>query len=102
MLKELVRRKLKEYDVTIFQTPIFREYKGYRQVYRLTVESSNHESCLHETFRLFNVPDIIPPDFNGRFLGTGDILLIDEGLKGQHYYQLKPGGWQKINRIHLR
>lgn len=60
MIKELVRKKKKVYDVTIFQTPIFRQDKGYRQVYRLTVESKNHESCLNKTFRIFNVPDAIP------------------------------------------
>ncbi|MDF2791898.1 MAG: hypothetical protein K0S80_5000, partial [Neobacillus sp.] len=26
----------------------------------------------------------------------------DEGRGGQHYYQLKSGGWQTINRIHIR
>lgn len=102
MLKELTRIKRKEYDVTIFQTPNFREKKGYQQVYRLHVEGTNHEECLHSVFRRFNVPDRIPADFNGRFISTGDILYIDEGRRGQFYYQLKPGGWEEINRIHIR
>ncbi|WNS77604.1 YodL domain-containing protein [Bacillus sp. DTU_2020_1000418_1_SI_GHA_SEK_038] len=102
MLKELTRVKRKEYDVTIFQTPEFRQNKGYRQVYRLTVEASDHDECIYSVFSTFNVHDRIPNDFNGRFISTGDILYIDEGRKGQYYFQLKPGGWQEINRIHIR
>ncbi|PWW30197.1 YodL-like protein [Cytobacillus oceanisediminis] len=102
MLKELTRIRRKEYDVTIFQTPEFREKKGFQQVYRLNVEGSTHEECLDSVFRRFNVPDRIPIDFNGRFISTGDILYIDEGRRGQFYYQLKPGGWEEINRIHIR
>ncbi|WP_026585230.1 YodL domain-containing protein [Bacillus sp. J33] len=102
MLKELTRIRRKEYDVTIFQTPGFREKKGFQQVYRLNVEGSTHEECLDSVFRRFNVLDRIPVDFNGRFISTGDILYIDEGRRGQYYYQLKPGGWEEINRIHIR
>ncbi|GLB61161.1 YodL domain-containing protein [Cytobacillus sp. NCCP-133] len=102
MLKELTRIRRKEYDVTIFQTPKFRDKKGFQQVYRLNVEGSTHEECLDNVFRRFNVPDRIPFDFTGRFISTGDILYIDEGRRGQYYYQLKPGGWEEINRIHIR
>ncbi|MBT2690231.1 hypothetical protein J7I93_18840 [Bacillus sp. ISL-47] len=102
MLKELTRIRRKEYDVTIFQTPKFRETKGFQQVYRLNVEGLTHEECLDNVFRRFNVPDRIPVDFSGRFISTGDILFIDEGRRGQYYYQLKPGGWEEINRIHIR
>lgn len=103
MLKELTKVRRKEYDVTIFQTPKFRQKKGYEQVYRLNVEgTANHQECLDSVFKMFNVPDCIPSNFNGRFISTGDILFIDEGRKGQFYYQLKPGGWVEVNRIHIR
>lgn len=102
MLKELTRIKRKEYDVTIFQTPKFRDKKGFQQVYRLNVEALTHVECLNSVFRKFNVLDRIPEDFDGRFISTGDILYIDEGRRGQFYYQLKPGGWEEVNRIHIR
>jgi hypothetical protein len=102
LLKELSRVKKKEYDVTIFQTPEFRQSKGYRQVYRLSIDGDDHEECLYSVFATFNVPDTIPEDYNGRFISTGDILFIDEGRRGQYYYQLKPGGWVPVNRIHIR
>ncbi|MBU8878927.1 hypothetical protein BGM26_08005 [Bacillus sp. FJAT-29790] len=102
MLKELTRRITKKYDVTIFQTPEFRQSKGYKQVYRLTIQGGDHDQCLDSIFAKFNVPDRIPADFTGRFISTGDILFIDEGRKGQYYYQLKPGGWEGINRILIR
>lgn len=102
MLKELTRIKKKDYDVTIFQTPEFRQTQGYRQVYRLTVRALNQEECLYEVFSTFNVQDKVPTDFRGRYISTGDILLIDEGLRGKYYFQLKPGGWKQINRINIR
>jgi hypothetical protein len=102
MIKAITRRANIQYDVTIFQTPKYREYKGYKQVYRIFIRAGNHEGCLQETFSLFNVTDRIPSNYQGRFLSTGDIILIDEGRGGQHYYQLKPGGWQTVNRIQIR
>jgi YodL-like len=101
VLMQLIRSRKKEYDVTIFQTPIFKQKKGFEQVYRLQVEGLSHDECLYEVFSRFNIADRMPADFAGRFIGTGDILFIDEGRKGQFYYQLKPGGWQKINRIQV-
>ncbi len=101
MLLERLRTRKKEYDVTIFQTPIFRQKKGYQQVYRLQIEGTSHDDCLNEVFSRFNITDRIPHDFEGRFIGTGDICFIDEGRKGQFYYQLKPGGWVEVNRIHV-
>jgi hypothetical protein len=101
MLRERIRTRKKTYDVTIFQTPRFRQKKGYVQVYRLQVEGTSHDECLGSVFSRFNVHDLIPTDFQGRFIGTGDILYIDEGRKGQYYYQLKPGGWESVNRIHV-
>jgi len=96
------KNKLIEYDVTIFQTPKFGDGKGYKAVYRLMIPAKNHEDALYQTFRKFNIPDIIPEDYSARYIGTGDIILIDEGKRGQSYYQLQPGGWTKINRIHVR
>jgi YodL-like len=102
VLMELIRTRKREYDVTIFQTPVFRQVKGYQQVYRLHVEGMSHSECLYKVFSRFNIPDLIPTDFEGRFIGTGDIIFIDEGRKGQIYYQLKSGGWEKVNRMHVR
>ena len=101
MLLEFIKARKKEYDVTIFQTPVFRQKKGYQQVYRLQFEGMSHNECLDGVFSQFNIKELIPADFQGRFIGTGDILFIDEGRKGQYYYQLKPGGWERINRIHV-
>jgi hypothetical protein len=102
MIKAITKKGIIQYDVTIFQTPKYREYKGYKEVYRTFIEASSRQNCLEETFSLFNVTDRIPVNYKGRFLSTGDIILIDEGRGGQHYYQLRPGGWQTINRIHIR
>lgn len=102
MSKLLTKIRVKEYDATIFQTPSFRERKGYKPVYRISVQAESHADCLDKVFGKFNVPDRIPFDFSGRFISTGDIIYIDEGLRGQHYYQLLPGGWKKINRILIR
>ncbi|NRD80447.1 hypothetical protein HPT25_24295 [Bacillus sp. BRMEA1] len=101
MIRVLTRRANIPYDVTIFQTPRRRDKKGHQEVFRTTIPAGNREQCLQETFSRFNVTDRIPEDYKGRFLSTGDIILIDEGRGGQHYYQLKPGGWSLINRITL-
>lgn len=102
MLKELKRIRQKDYDITIFQTPRFKEKKGFKQVYRMTVKGQSHQDCLEHIFAMFNVPDSIPTDYKGRFITTGDIVYIDEGLRGQCYYQLQTGGWTEINRVHIR
>jgi hypothetical protein len=57
MIKAITRRANIQYDVTIFQTPKYREYKGYKQVFRTFIRAGNHENCLEETFSLFNVTD---------------------------------------------
>lgn len=91
-----------DYDVTIFQTPNIGEKKGYRPVYRLTVRAKNHQEVLKKIFRKFNISEAIPPDYNGRYIWTGDIVFIDEGKNGTKYYKLVTGGWEKIHRIHVR
>lgn len=101
MIRMLTKRTEIQYDVTIFQTPKQRERKGHKQVFRTTIGAHNRDHCLQETFSTFNVSDRIPPSYKGRFVSTGDIVLIDEGRGGQYYYQLKPGGWIPINRITL-
>ncbi|HYK72153.1 MAG TPA: hypothetical protein VEV44_03325 [Pseudoneobacillus sp.] len=102
MLKVKLRLLNHSYDVTIFQAPQFLQQKGYKAVYRTTLTGSNHQECLDHAFRLFNVADFIPADYEGTYIRTGDIILIDEGWLGKHYYQLKPGGWSKISRIQVR
>ncbi|GHH98320.1 hypothetical protein [Neobacillus kokaensis] len=101
MIRAITKRGSLQYDVTIFQTPKQREKKGHQQVYRINIPADSREHCLQETFSTFNVTDRIPANYKGRFVSTGDIVLIDEGRGGQHYYQLKPGGWVPINRITL-
>lgn len=101
MIRMLTKRTEIQYDVTIFQTPKHRERKGHKQVFRTIIEAHNRDHCLEETFSTFNVTDRIPSNYKGRFVSTGDIVLIDEGRGGQFYYQLRPGGWIPINRITL-
>lgn len=102
MQKELIRIDKKTYDVTIFQTPFFRQVKGYQKVYRTNIQGSNHNECLENVFSKFNVRDCMPSDYKGRFLTTGDIIFIDEGRRGQYYYKLESGGWKLVNRIQVR
>lgn len=102
MIKLLAKKTAAHYDVTIFQTPNFRQYKGYKEVYRTSIFGNGHADCLENAFKQFNVSDSIPSDYRGRFLSTGDILLIDQGILGQYYYQLVPGGWKIINRVNIR
>ncbi len=103
MEKLRIRKSLeKEMDLTLFQTPEYGQEKGYSQVFRTIILSRSHEEALNFLFKKFSVPDLMPNEFNGRFMGTGDIVLIDEYRGGQHYFQLKSGGWKKINRVHLR
>ncbi|ABO66793.1 MULTISPECIES: hypothetical protein [Geobacillus] len=85
------------YEATIFQTPRFGEPK-YRQVCRLTVTASDHHEALSILYRMFNVVDLMPKNCQARFMGTGDIVLIDEGRKGQTYYRLCSGGWKPVER----
>lgn len=101
MIRVLSKRDTTQYDVTIFQTSKQREKKGHQPIYRINIPADSREHCLEETFSRFNVTDRIPANYKGRFLSTGDIILIDEGRGGQYYYQLKPGGWFPINRITL-
>jgi hypothetical protein len=102
LLKVKLKLLNQSYDVTIFQAPQFLQEKGYKVVYRTTLTGSTHQDCLENAFRLFNVADLIPADYKGTYIRTGDIIMIDEGWFGKHYYQLKTGGWKKINRINVR
>lgn len=102
MLKMLTKKTSILFDVTIFQTPKYREHRGYKEVHRTTIPANSRKECLEEAFRRFNVTDRIPNNYKGRFMATGDIILIDEGLDGHFYYQLKSGGWVPVNRINIR
>ena len=101
MLKERSGLLKKTVEVIIFQTPKFRQSKGYQQVYRMNHSGNSHQYILESVFRMFNVKDSMPKDYKGRYMGTGDIIYIDEGRQGTTYYQLQPGGWKKISRIHV-
>ncbi|MEH7093328.1 YodL domain-containing protein [Neobacillus vireti] len=102
MIKMLTKKTSILYDVTIFQTPKYREHRGYKEVHRTIITANCRKQCLDEAFSRFNVTDRIPNNYKGRFMATGDIILIDEGRSGQFYYQLKPGGWVPVNRINIR
>ncbi|TXC93165.1 hypothetical protein FS935_02940 [Metabacillus litoralis] len=102
MYSLLVKKRAVTYDMTIFQTPNFGDKKGYKEVYRISVVGTTHNDALNNIFQVFNVNDRIPQDYTARYLSTGDIILIDEGKKGQFYYKLFPQEWKKINRIHVR
>lgn len=96
------KRSRTSYDMTIFQTPSYGEDKGYRNVYRLSIEADDHADALYQTFRMFNVSDLMPKDFNGRYLTSRDIVFIDEGRKGHFYYRLQSDGWTQVNRVILK
>ncbi|MBS2969272.1 hypothetical protein J9317_10900 [Metabacillus sp. KIGAM252] len=98
----MIKRKLRMMDISIFQTQAAGDVKGYRRVYSYRAEAKDHMDALEKTFKMFNVQDTVPADYNARFIQTGDILFIDEGRKGQEYYRLHSGGWKRINRIHVR
>lgn len=99
--KKVEENVLLTYDVTIFQTPMYGQKRGYKQVYRLIIEGTDHSDVITQTFRMFNVQDLLPHYYYGRFIGTGDILLIEEGGGRKSYYRLSVGGWVKINRVHV-
>ncbi|QGQ48783.1 YodL domain-containing protein [Metabacillus sediminilitoris] len=98
----LVNKRIQTYDITIFQTPNFGEKKGYQNVYRNYFKGNGHQDVLKKIFKTFNVADRMPVDYNARYICTGDIVLIDEGKKGQFYYKLFPEDWKRINRINVR
>ncbi|MEH7115871.1 YodL domain-containing protein [Neobacillus vireti] len=102
MIRMLTKKASILYDVTIFQTPKYREHRGYKEVHRTTIPAGSRKQCLDEAFRRFNVTDRMPNNYKGRFMATGDIILIDEGRGGQFYFQLKSGGWVPVNRINIR
>ncbi|WP_409251062.1 YodL domain-containing protein [Bacillus sp. SCS-153A] len=104
LLEKIIRPKsyTKTYDITIFQTPAFGQRKGYKKVYRMAVPAQDRLDALEQTFRLFNVPDRMPKDYNGRYITTGDIIFVDEGRRGHYYFRLEPGGWKEVNRVIIR
>lgn len=101
-LKRMMKMGTGEYDVTIMQTPNYGESKGYTPIFRLTMEGSSHQEIVDRVYKKFNVTDSIPRDYEGRFIATGDIIMIDEGTLGITYYRLEFGGWKKINRVAVR
>ncbi|WP_343287486.1 YodL domain-containing protein [Bacillus sp. CGMCC 1.16541] len=101
LVKRLLKWK-KEYDVTIMQTKVKGDEKGYKQVYRLTLKAGSHDEATQKVFQMFNVADTLPKDFQARYIGTGDVILIDEGRRGKFYYKLWSGGWKPVPRIQIR
>jgi hypothetical protein len=101
-IKRMMKIGTGEYDVTIMQTPNYGEEKGYAPIYRLTMEGGSHQEVVDNVYKKFNVTDSIPRDYDGRFIATGDIIMIDEGTLGTAYYRLEFGGWNKVNRVVVR
>ncbi|CAG9621954.1 hypothetical protein [Sutcliffiella rhizosphaerae] len=101
-LKRMIKIGDGDYDVTIMQTPNYGESKGYVPVFRLTIEGGSHAEVVNKIYKKFNVTDSIPKAYSGRFIATGDIIMIDEGTLGISYYRLEFGGWKKINRVAIR
>ncbi|MED4073447.1 hypothetical protein [Priestia endophytica] len=93
--KRLVKRPLK-YEITIMQTPNPGDRNGYRQVYKMSLKGHSHSDVISQVFRNFNVSDRLPKDFHARYVGTRDIILIDEGTRGKYYYKLLSGGWKPV------
>lgn len=104
LLEKIIHPKYfsKTFDITIFQTPQFGQRKGYQKVYRTSIPAQDKMEALNETFRLFNVPDRMPDDYQARYISTGDIVFIDEGRRGHYYFRLEPGGWKEVNRVIIR
>ncbi|MTH52014.1 hypothetical protein GKZ89_01240 [Bacillus mangrovi] len=98
----LMKKKLRMMEVTVFQSPEFREMKGYKPVCTLQLEAKDHYSVLEKTFRMFSVQDTFPENCSARFIRTGDIVSVSEEHKELAYYRLHSGGWKKISRIHVR
>lgn len=92
----------KAYDVTVFQTPRYGQKRGYRQIYRNLLIGQDHFDVMYEVFRTLNVRELLPKEYSARLMTTGDIVFIDEGRKGHFYYQLQPGGFNPIHRLHIR
>lgn len=92
----------KTYDITLMQTPIIGQKRGYKQVFRLNVEAFCHEQAIYEVFRKFNVKDLMPRNTEARYIRTWDIVFFDEGVGGKTYYQLHPEGWIQINRTQIK
>ncbi|AST91770.1 MULTISPECIES: YodL domain-containing protein [Sutcliffiella] len=101
MLKKwsLYKKDIGKYDVTILQTPNIGENKGYVPIYRVNIEGRTHTEVIQTVFSTFNVRERIPHNYRGRFISTGDIVLIDEGFKGKTYYRLSTNGWKELNRV---
>ena len=94
--------EVKAFDVTVFQTPKYGQKRGYRPVYRNEIEGEDHYDVMYKVFRILNVKELLPENYNARYMATGDIVFIDEGMNGHYYYQLKPGGFFPIHRMYIR
>ncbi|WP_010172041.1 YodL domain-containing protein [Bacillus coahuilensis] len=102
MWEKVAQKTFFEYELTLYQTEQFGDKKGYQLVHRDTIFGSTHDFALEVLYKMLNVQDSIPVDYKGRYVSTGDIVQIDEGRKGSSFYRLEVGGWNRINRIHLR
>ena len=90
-----------EYEIAIFQTEHPREKKGYKQVYQGYIDGENHTEVINKLFRKFNIRDLIPENYKGRTISSGDIIMIGDNNEKKSYYQLQSGGWAVVNRIHV-
>ncbi len=103
MLKQRILKwsalRRREYEIAIFQTEHPREKKGYKLVYQGYIDGDNHTEVINKLFRKFNIRDLIPADYKGRTISSGDIIMIGDNYEKKSYYQLQSGGWAAVNRI---
>ena len=91
----------KDYEVGLFQTEHPRDRKGYRIVYRGIINGEDHFDVVSKVFKMFNIKDLIPKDYQGRTVMSGDIIMIVDHYERKRYYQLQSGGWAEVNRLHV-
>ena len=91
----------REYEIAIFQTGHPRDKKGYKVVYQGQIDGDNHTDVINKLFRKFNIRDLIPENYKGRTISSGDIIMISDNYEKKSYYQLQSGGWAAVNRIHV-
>ena len=105
MLKQRILKwsalRRREYEIAIFQTEQTQKKKGYKQVYQGYIDGENHTEVINKLFRKFNIRDLIPENYKGRTISSGDIIMIGDNNEKKSYYQLQSGGWAVVNRIHV-
>lgn len=105
MLKQRILQwstlRRREYEIAIFQTEHPRDKKGYKLVYQGQIDGDNHTDVINKLFKKFNIRDMIPENYQGRTISSGDIIMIGDKYEKKSYYQLQSGGWAIVNRLYV-